>query len=112
MYSIFPLIWMLGATFFMDEMTMCIKGHHADKTRMTYNVEGDGLQKYDIFQKVYTYQISICNDPVSKKYLTKRLSSLDAIVMELFDTEAEKKYQCAMDNIYNSATFFKAAYNQ
>ena len=32
---IFPLTWMLGVTFFMDEMTMHCKGHHADKIRTT-----------------------------------------------------------------------------
>ena len=28
---IFPLIWMLGVSFYIDKMTMCFKGHHADK---------------------------------------------------------------------------------
>ena len=49
---------------------------------------------------------------MSKKYLAKMLSPLDAGVMELFDTEEKKSDQCAMDNLYNSATFFKAVYNK
>ena len=32
--------------------------------------------------------------------------------MTLFDTVEEKHHQCAMDNIYKSAEFFNAAYNQ
>ena len=33
---IFPLIWMLGIKFSMDEITMIFKGHHVEKIRMTY----------------------------------------------------------------------------
>ena len=39
------------------------------------------------------------------------MSPLDARVMAIFDTVQEKNHQLAMDNLYNSATFFKAAYN-
>ena len=53
----------------------------------------------------------ICNDPVLKKYLSKRLLPPDAIVMALVETLEEKYHQCAMANIYNPATFFKATYN-
>ena len=53
----------------------------------------------------------MCNDPVSKKYLTKRLLPLDARVMALFDIVEGKHHQCEMDNIYNSDDFFKAASN-
>ena len=38
------------------------------KIRMTYKTEGTGLQADDIFQKGYTYQICICNDPAPKTY--------------------------------------------
>ena len=57
---------------------------------MTYKEEGNGLQTYAIFHKGYTYQIFICNYPVSKKYLSKRISLLDDTEMEIFDTEEEK----------------------
>ena len=43
MEFIFTLIWMLGVTFYMDEMTMISKGHHEDKTSMTHKLEGYGL---------------------------------------------------------------------
>ena len=84
---IFSLIWMLGVTFSMDEMTMRFKGQHEEKISMTYKEEADVLQTYDIFQKGYTYLIFIYNDPVSGTYFTKRLSPLDARVMKLFDDE-------------------------
>ena len=53
----------------------------------------------------------MCNDPVSKEYLSKRLFPLDPRVMILFDTVEEKHHQQAMDNLYKSATFFKADCN-
>ena len=87
---IFPLICILGAIFYMNEITMRFKGHHADKIRMAYKSEGDGLQTDDIFQKGYTYQIFICNYPVSKTYLAKRLSLLYPRVMEISDNEEGK----------------------
>ena len=90
MNFVFPLIWMLGVTFSMDEMTMRFKGHHTDRIRMTYKSEDDGLQAYDLFNKGYTYQIFMCNATVSKTYLAKRLSPLDAREMALFDTVEEK----------------------
>ena len=63
MEFIFPLIWMLGVAFSIDEMTRHFKGHHTDKRRITYKEKGDGLQTYAICQKGYTYQIIMCNDP-------------------------------------------------
>ena len=53
---------------------------------MTYKAEGDVLQADAILQKGYTYKIFMCNDTVSKTYLSKMLLSLDDIVMALFDT--------------------------
>ena len=61
---------------------------------MTYKAEDGGLQTYDIFQKEQTYQIFICNDPVSNKYLAKSLPPLDARVMEIFDTKEKKPSIC------------------
>ena len=53
----------------------------------------------------------MCNDPVSKIYLSEILLPFDAIVMDLFDNVEGKHNQCAMGSLYNSATLFKAAYN-
>ena len=67
MEFIFPLICMLGVTFSLDVITMSFKGRHEYKISMTYKSEGDLLQTDNIFHKGYTYQIFICNGPVSKK---------------------------------------------
>ena len=53
---------MIGDAFSIDETTMCFKGHHTEEIRMTYKVEGDGLHKYAICQKLYAYKIFMCND--------------------------------------------------
>ena len=53
----------------------------------------------------------MCNDPVSKIYLSKRLLPLDDRVITLSDTVQEKHHKCAMDDLYNSANFFKAEQN-
>ena len=79
---------------------------------MMCKTEGDGLQTYDIFHKRYTYQIFMYNDTVSKIYLVKRLLPLYSRAMTLFDTVEERYRKCTMDNLYNSTTFFKTAYNQ
>ena len=92
-------------------MTMRFKYNHADKKRMMYKSKGDGLQTYAIFQKVCTYRIFMCNNPLPKTYLAKSMLPLYDIVMAFFDNVEETHHQCAMDNIYNSAAFFKAAYN-
>ena len=86
MEFISPLIWMLGVAFSKDEMTMHFIGRHADKKRMTLKSKGDGLQPYSLFQKGYTYQIVMCNDPSPKIYLAKIMFPLHARVMALFDT--------------------------
>ena len=55
----------------------------------------------------YLCKMILCH----KKYSAERLSPLDARFIDLFDTVERKHQQRAMDNIYNSSTFFKAAYN-
>ena len=64
MEFILTIIWMLGVTFFVDEMTMSFKAHHLEKISMTYKSEADVLQIDDVFHIGYTYQIFVCNDPV------------------------------------------------
>ena len=60
---------------------------------MAYKEEFDGLQVDAFFQKGYTYQIFMFNDPAPKSYLSKRLSPLRAIVGGIFDTVEDKHYQ-------------------
>ena len=97
---LFPFVWMSGVTFLIDETTIHVKGRQADKKT--------GCA---IFQKRYTYQIFMCNDPLQKKCFAKRMLPLHLKVMFFFDTVEGKHHQRAMDNIYISGTFFKAAYN-
>ena len=82
---LFPLICIIGVNFSMDEMTMCFKGQNTDKIRMKYKGGGGGLQRDALFQKIYMYQILMCNYPVSKTHLYKSLSPLYFRVMALFD---------------------------
>ena len=86
MEFIFPLIWMLGVTFPMDEMAVNSKFHHMEIIWIMYKAEGDGLWTDVVFQKGYTYQIFMCNDPMLKTYLVKRMLPLDTILVEIFDT--------------------------
>ena len=72
---------------------------------MIYKAKSDGLHTYAIFQKGYTYPIFMCNYPMSKTNSSKRLSPLDSKVMDLFNTAEGKHHQCAMDDLYDSATF-------
>ena len=68
---IFPLIWMLGVAFYIDESTMWFKGCNADKMNITYKAEGDGFQADTICQKLYIYQIFMPNDPLPKHIYLK-----------------------------------------
>ena len=51
------------------------------------------------------------NDPAPPKYLKQGLSPLHSITMDLFDSVKDEYHHCAMDNLYNSVTFCKQAYN-
>ena len=52
MEFIFILIWIIGVTFYIDEITMGFKGRHTYKIGMTYKAEGYGLQTDALFLKV------------------------------------------------------------
>ena len=110
MNFIFPALWMLAVAFSVDEMTMGFKGQHTDKKRITYKAEGDGFQADALCQDGFTYQVFMRNDSTPTKYLKQGLSPLHSRVMGLFDTVKETHHQCAMDNLYNSAAFCKAAF--
>ena len=40
----FPLIWLLGACFIIDDMTIGFQVMHADNNRITYKAKGDRFQ--------------------------------------------------------------------
>ena len=107
---IFSLVWMLVVAFYIDERNMSFKGLHADQKMMAYKEKGGGLQTDAIFQKEYTYQIFMCNYPLPKIYLAKRVLPPHARVMAFFYTMEGKHHQLAMDNLYKSDDFFTAAY--
>lgn len=111
MTFLFPSIWLLALAFSVDEMTMGFKGHHADKKRITYKAEGDGFQCDALCQEGFTYQVYMRNDPAPEKYLKRGLSPLHSRVMALFDVLDDEYHHCAMDNLYNSVQFCRAAFN-
>ena len=90
---------------------MRFKGHHKDKKGITYKAEGDGFQCDALCEAGFTYQVYMRNDPAPRKYLKEGLSPLHARVMALYDSVEDQNHHCAMDNLYNSAAFCKAAYN-
>ena len=108
MRFIFTHICILDAIISIYETTTNFKGKNADQIRMTYKAEGDGLQADDICKKGYTYQVFMCTDP-AQFFLSKILSPIHDRLMVLFDTVEGGNQQCTMDNIYNSAAFFKGA---
>ena len=111
MNYLFPLIWHLGISFAIDEMTIGFQGMHADKKRITYKAEGDGFQADALCDDGYCYQFFFCNDPANAEYVKSGLSPLHSRVMSLFDTLKDMNHVCGMDNLYNSATFCKRAWN-
>ena len=111
MNHISPCVYKPGISVSVDEMTMRFKGKHKDKLRITYKKEGDGFQADALCDDGFTLQVHMRNDPAPKKYLRQGLSPLHSRVMSLFDVLEEKHHQCAMDNLYNSASFCRAAYN-
>ena len=106
-----PHCWDLGANFSVDEMTMRFKGCHSDKRRITYKKEGDSFQADALCDEGFTYQVYMRNDPAPRQYIRMGLSPLHSRVMSLFDACKDKYHRCAMDNLYNSAAFCRAAYN-
>ena len=51
------------------------------------------------------------NDPAPVKYLKEGMSPLHSRVLSLFDALEDDYHHCAMDNLYNSAAFCRAAVN-
>ena len=110
MNFVFPLVWSIGVSFSIDEMTMRFKGKHKDKRRITYKAEGDGFQADALCDAGFTYQVFMRNDPAPKKYTRLGLSPLHSRVMALFDSVEDIHHECWMDNLYNSAAFCKKAF--
>ena len=111
MNYIFPKMWLLGVDISVDEMTMRFKGKHVDKLRITYKKEGDGFQCDALCQDGYCYSFFFRNEPAPKEFTDMGMSPLHARCMWLFNKLQDKYHHCAMDNLYNSTSFCKRAYN-
>ena len=110
MYFIPPIICMIGVNFSIYEMTMNLKGHNAYK-RISCTNQKVMDYRHTLFVRKDTHIKYLCAMILCQFSLAKRLSPLDDIVMDLLDTVEGKNHQCVMYNIYNSSTYFKAAYN-
>ena len=86
MNFLFFLVWALEIEFLIDKMTMCFKGKHHDKRRITYKQEGDGFQDDALCNAGFTYQVYMRNDPLLRKYRKEGLSPLHSRCMALFDS--------------------------
>jgi len=104
-------VWKLGQKFSIDEMKIGFQGKHADKRRITYKRAGDDFQCNALCENGFIFQFYFRNHPAPLKYLKKKLLSLHSRVMALFDTLPDRNYICAMDNLYNSATFCRKEYS-
>ena len=111
MNFLFPLIWLLGACFAIDEIKIGFQGMHADNRRVTYKAEGDGFQLDALCEDGFCFQFYFRNDPTNVEYVKTGLSPLHSRVMKLFDSVEDDYHVCGMDNLYNSVTFCKRAWN-
>ena len=59
----------------------------------------------------FCFQFYFRNDPENVEYTKIGLSPLHSRVMTLFDLVEDDYHFCGMDNLYNSVTFFKKAWN-
>ena len=111
MKYLFPLIWLIGACFAIDDMKIGFQGMHADKKRITYKAEGDGFQVDVLCEDGFCFQFYFRNDPANVEYTKTGLSPLHSCVMTLFDLVEDNYHVCGMENLYNSVTFFKRAWD-
>ena len=99
---------MLGVTFSIDEMTIRFKVHYARGEVLRKNQKVMDY-RHIIFARKDTHIKYLCAMIFVKKYLAKSIFPLHARLVAIFYAAEEKHHQCAMDHLYNSAAFFKAA---
>ncbi len=97
----------LGRDLSCDEQTVGFQGHHKDKQRITYKNEGDGFLADCICSEGYTYNFHFRHQAPSKILIDAGLSPLHARVVGLVSQLPNKNYTLTMDNLYNSAKFFR-----
>ena len=64
-----------------------------------------------INQHWYTYHSYLPNNLALRDYIREGMSLLHGRVIFLFDLLKDKYHRCIMDNLYNSKTFCRQAYN-
>jgi hypothetical protein len=106
-----PVAWDCGKNIAVDEQTISMKGHHADKIRITFKRAGDGFMCDALCDDGFTYSIYFRNEPPPPNYTAMGLSPLYARVMWLFDQLKDHGHRCRVDNLYMSCTFAKFCYN-
>jgi hypothetical protein len=106
-----PVAWDCGKNIAVDEQTISMKGHHADKIRITFKRAGDGFMCDALCDDGFTYSIYFRNEPPPPKYTAMGLSPLHGRVMWLFDQLKDQGHRCRVDNLYMSAKFAKFCYN-
>ena len=111
MAYLFPLIWLLGACFSIDETKIGFQGMHVDKKRVTYKSEGGGFQVDALCEDGLCFQFYFRNDPENVEYTKTRLLPLHSRVMTLFDSVENNYHVCIMENLYSSVMFCKRAWN-
>ena len=102
---------LLGACFEIDDITIGFQGMHADKKRITYKAEVYGFQLDALCEDGFCFQFYFQNDPANIEYTRTGLSPLHSRVMTLFDSVENYYHICGMNNLYNSITFCKRAWN-
>ena len=111
MNYLFPVIWLLGVCFTIDEMKIVFQGMHADKKTIKYRDEGDGFQADALCEDGFCFQFYFRNDPENAEYTKIGLSPLHSRVMTLFDLVEDNHHVCGIENLYNYVTFFKRTWN-
>ena len=111
MNHFFPLIWLLGACFTIDEMTIGFQGMHVDKKSITYKAKGGGFQVDALCEDGFCFQFYFQNDPANVEYTKTGLSPFHSRVMILFDSVEDDYHVYGMDNLYNYVTFCKRSWN-
>ena len=101
----------LGQHLSCDEQTVGFQGHHKDKMRITYKKEGDGFMADCICSDGYTYNFHFRHQPPSQKLIQLGLSPLHSRVAGLVSQLPDQNYTLGMDNLYNSAKFFRYLYS-
>ena len=111
MNCLLPLIWLLGACFTIDDMTIVFQGMHTERKKITYKSKGDGFQADALCEDGFCLQFYFRNDLANVEYTKTGLLPFHSRVMTLFDSVEDDYHICGMDNLFNYVTFCKRVWN-